>query len=237
MAVLVVMISRVGAAAAKSTQEAKRRADNFTKARSALDLFATDVKAGLFRADLAAFKDSGGADAISFYTLRPALGTGVRNVSLVSYWLDAVRARLERGSLPLQWDGAAGLISFNNTASLPAVSQASGEDVADGILRVRLSFIDAAGNLSHSYSANSRTVGITLVVVDAETLALLQPGQLARLTSPQGAFPDDSRDRPAETLQAYWEGKEKAGGFFDGYPAPLRSGLRIFERYVALPKN
>lgn len=236
VAALAILLTRVVGTAAQSTKGSKNMADDFTKARSVLDLFAGDVKAGLFRPDLAAFEDANGSNAICFYTLRPAVG-GARNLSLVSYQLDTTNAVLERNSLPVQWTSAASVLSFNNTNSLPADTGLSSQNVAMGILRVRTYFIDNAGNLNQTYSSTSRAVGMTLVAVDAETLGLLNPSQLAQLTSSQGAFPDDSRLQPPETLQTFWEEKENTSGFFNGYPASLRSGLRIFERYVALPQN
>lgn len=235
LTLLILLMSQMWSAAGASAQEGKRRIDNFSKARSTLDVFSRDIRAGVFRSDLAAFVSDTGARSIAFYTQRPGVGSDVRNLSLVTYQIDRDKARLKRGSLPLRWDDAADRISFNNTNSLPMVAGIIPEEVANGILRVGIYFVDASGTISKNYSDQTRAVGITLATVDEETLKVLTPAQLTSLTASDQALPDDPSATPSQTLKGFWDGKVATAGFFDGYPSQLRSGLRIFERYVMLP--
>ncbi len=235
LTLLVLFMIRIWSAAGTSAMEGKRRIDNFAKARSTMDVFARDVKAGIFRPDLAAFVDHAGTNAISLYTRRPAVGTDVRNVSLVVYQLDATKAILRRGALPVSWNDSPDRISYNNTTTLPMTSNVTPEDVANGVLRMSVSFIDAAGSVNKAYSTNARVVGLTLATVDENTLQLLSQAQLSRLTANDKDLPDDPSANPGQTLKAFWDSKLGTPGFFDNYPAQLRSGLRIFERHVVLP--
>jgi len=235
LTLLILLMSQMWSAAGASAQEGKRRIDNFSKARSTLDVFSRDVRAGIFRSDLAAFVNDAGAPTIALYTQRPGVGSDVRNVSLVVYQIDKDKARLKRGAMPLRWNDTTDSFSFGNTNSLPMIANVIPEDVANGILRVGIYFVDASGAMSKSYSDQTRAIGITLATVDEDTLKVLSPAQLARLTASDQALPDDPSSSPTKTLKSFWEGKVSSSGFFEGYPSQLRSGLRIFERYVMLP--
>jgi len=235
LTLLILLMSQMWSAAGASAQEGKRRIDNFSKARSTLDVFARDVRCGIFRPDLAAFVNDGGATSISLYTQRPGVGTDVRNLSLVVYQIDKDKARLKRGTMSLRWNDGAEKISLSNASTLPEVATITPEDVANGILRAGIYFVDSSGTISKTYSYQTRAVGITLATVDEDTLKVLSSAQLARLTANDQVLPDDPSSSPTQTLKGFWESKIAAPGFFDGYPTQLRSGLRIFERYVMLP--
>jgi hypothetical protein len=235
LTLLILLMSQMWSAAGASAQEGKRRIDNSSKARSTLDVFARDVRCGIFRSDLAAFVNDGGTTAISLYTQRPGVGADVRNLSLVIYQIDKDKARLRRGTMPLRWTDDAEKISLGNTNTLPETASITPEDVANGILRAGIYFVDSSGTISKTYSNKTRAVGITLATVDEETLKVLSSAQLARLTAHDQVLPDDPSSSPTQTLKGFWEAKIATSGFFDGYPSQLRSGLRIFERYVMLP--
>lgn len=244
LTLLMVAMSQISTAITRMVGDGKRRTDNFTKARSTMEVFMRDVKAGIFRGDIAAFKDAAGQNAICFYTGRPGIGSGMRNVSLVLYSLDPTTGVLQRGALPIAWSGQQGtpeMISFGYLTQLPKFSEIVPEDMAEGVLRMEINFLDEVGGLSKSYKATSpnrtRAVGITLAVIDQDTMKLLTNAQIARLTDPgtAGSLPDDSAQSPGQPLKKYWEGLIGSADFFDGYPAQLRSSLRIYERYVVLP--
>ncbi len=235
LALLILLMNQMWSAAGASAQEGKRRIDNFSKARSTLDVFSRDVRAGIFRPDLAAFVNDTGAPAISLYTQRPGVGADVRNISLVVYQIDKDKARLRRGAMPILWNDATDKISFGNTNNLPMLANVVPEDVVNGVLRLGVYFIDNSGGISKNYSDKTRAVGITLATVDEDALKVLSPDQLKKLTAIDQALPDDPSLNPSQTLKSFWEGKLASSDFFDGYPSQLRSGLRIFERYVMLP--
>ncbi len=227
------------------SRDGARRADNFTKVRATLDAFSRDVRAGIFRSDLAAFTDANGDTVpapICFYTCRPGIGTEIRNVSLIVYQLNTATGSLQRGAMPVQWSDNSNTpppISFNNTTTLPMFANVVPSDVASGVVRMEVYFINSGGALSKSYSSQSLAVGITLAVVDGGTLKVLSAAQLSQLTrgGSSGALPDDPSPSPTQTLGSFWATEMEAPGFYNGFPQQLHSGLRVFERYVELPTN
>jgi hypothetical protein len=237
---MMIFIAQLVSVVDKVSQEGANRADNYTKARATLDAFSRDVRVGIFRPDLAAFADANGNNALCFYTCRPGNGAGVRNISLIVYQLNAATGSLQRGALPLQWSDNPSQISFANTGSLPLYSTVVANDmvnVVNGVLRIEVYFVNSGGALSKSYSSQSLAVGITLAVVDQQTLNVLSSTKLSALTSSSGALPDDPSTNPTQTLGSFWAQKMAVPGFYNGYPEQLRSGLRIFEQYIELPLN
>jgi prepilin-type N-terminal cleavage/methylation domain-containing protein len=222
----------------RTVQQMAGRLDNYTKARAALDVFARDVREGVFRSDLAAFPSGltlpSGDPAFAFYTRRPGVGANTRDLSLVAYGIDSATGSFQRGSMPIRWGDAASLVSFNNTTTLPEFSNVTTSDMADGVMRMGVYFVNNGGGLSKTYTAQTQAVGVTLAVVDAGALKVLSASQLQQLTSTNGALPDDSSATPTQTLGTFWQAKMAASGFFTGYPQALHTGLHVYERYVPL---
>lgn len=242
LSILMVTMSQLLGTVGRVTSEGKRREDNFSKARSTLEMFSRDVRIGVFRMDLAAFRDSGGNASLCFYTGRPGEGSGLRSLSLVRYQLETASGSLQRGALPVAWDSPAGLVSLGQNSSLPNYSGMTLETMTTGVVRFSVYFLDSTGKLSRQFAnldqANpTRAIGITMAVVDEDTLRLLKADQLSALTSVTGKFPDDPAASPTQSLKTYWERKMEEPGFYNDYPQSIRSGLKIFERYVVLPNQ
>gem|GEM_PF-6946421 len=226
LAIVLVLLVKFAGIAGETWLGGEKQVNNLSKARAMLDLVARDAQAGVFRDDLPAFPPAI-SGTLAFYTQRPGVpavtGTGtVRGVSLVTYALDPDQGKttLKRGDMAILWDSPAHSITFSNTNAF--TSSASGSvtlrDTAPGIVGFRVLFIQADGTTSGTYAGMSGTnpvlaMGVSLAVLDDRTLGRLNTPAISVL-----------RQKFADP--ATW----------DNQPARLSPGLRIFERYVPLPK-
>ena len=242
MAVLMlmtVMLAQMLQSTSQSWLGGQARVNNFTKARSMLDLMARDVQAGVFRKDLGIF---GGATAsqsftnMAFYTLRPGVDTNtlVRDVSLVQYTMDTNSA-LQRGDLAIQWNGAATDISFGTTNALPQLGGVTPRETVSGIVGFQILFMQKDGSLSKVYdpSLSGKGMAIALAVVDDKTLdKLIAANKLGDL---QRALAGANVVSGTNSVKADWDKYLLTGLAWSSYPSDLRRGLKIFERYVLYP--
>lgn len=228
LALMVVVLAQLSGITSQSVSEGLRRVDNYSKARAALDLIAQDVSNGLFRGDLAAFRDAGGSPAPVFFTRRVSIG-GDRALSLVSYEWDTANLRLRRGSRAIPWSGSPG-VSFGQTNSLPAAATLAPQDfqsIADGIVRLEFFFLDRSGNPQSQYDSNTATVGVALATLDAQAMELLKStGRLDALRT----FLAPAGTPSPEGVVAGWESSVRTDASFRDYPEPIRQGLRFFQR-------
>lgn len=237
LSMLMALLGQMFGIMSGSYRSGQRRVNNFTKARAMLDLFSRDLQAGVFRTDLAAFPGS----RMAFYTERAGIGTQgatLRNVSLVEYSLDtsSTNSTLQRGDMAIAWTSPASDISFANTTSLPSASTLSVRDTAPGVVGFQIVFILQDGTFTTSYISSTtnpvRTVGITLAVIDDQTMQRLTSTQLAALrTGLTNSITSGS------TVKADWEKYLASGLNWNSYPRDLATGLRIFERYIVLPSQ
>ncbi|SDU05437.1 prepilin-type N-terminal cleavage/methylation domain-containing protein [Verrucomicrobium sp. GAS474] len=251
MAILVfimVMLSQILGSVTQAWVGGQRKANNFTKARVMLEMFARDIRGGVFRSDLAAFP--GGQ--LSLYTNSQGVssqGGSVRAVSLVTYSYSTDRSTLaslstlQRGDTGILWSSDAASIAFGNTAGFGA-NAVHPRDTAAGVIAYKAVFLYADGTLSSTYSAGTSSpvsssgtssanplcgVGLTLAVIDDQTLLQLNSAQFLGLRSllEEGAHGTTS-------VKGDWEKMIKSGAL-NGYPMGVKANLKIFERYVTLP--
>jgi prepilin-type N-terminal cleavage/methylation domain-containing protein len=229
--VMTIMIALLGAmilTMGQTWRNAQEQVNNFTKARSMLDMFDHDLQAGLFRPDLTAF--SGGN--IQFYTLRPGISTTqpVRSISAVTYQINSTSNILQRSDQSYQWGDA---IPFGSGTAFPTSGTA--RNTAAGMIDFKVLFVQEDGTLSSTYSSSvanpTRAVGITLAVVDDQTMLVLTGTQVTALrTALDGAI---TQTRSVKTdWESYLNG---ASMNWKNYPTSLGVGLKVFERYVILP--
>ncbi|SDT88763.1 Verru_Chthon cassette protein C [Verrucomicrobium sp. GAS474] len=234
LALITTLLAQVMGAASLTSQVVQRRINNFTKARALIDLFSQDLAAGLYRSDLA-FYPAGGQTLIAFYTQRPGVGaTATRNLALVQYAIDTTSAEspLQRSDLAIGWDKSqSGDVSFGEATTLPKLSLVKPSDTANGVVGLQVRFLLADGTIQAKY-ANTvdnplRAIGVTMAVVDDESLRKMTP---ARLNALRAVFASTA---PADhAVKEAWQ--DALGASFDwpSYPATLSSGLLIFERFV-----
>lgn len=247
LVVLLGILTQIVGYAGRNLAEGKQRADNHSKARALLDVFAADVRAGVFRPDLAAFPATGGGFNVAFYTKREAVGAAAndRLLSVVAYRHVPASASLERGGAPIPWTTPPG---FNNTAATdPAIPPGSYQEIASGVVAMAVYLLDkdgytiqaitpeqaGAGGAITPGSVNARAVGIALAVVDETAFKQLdganQLGALAAALGAQGAI-------PAKSYTNYWNERIAQRQLdFANFPASVGTGLKFFERVIPLP--
>jgi hypothetical protein len=266
LAILVVLFAQMLGVMSRAWVYGHNRANNFTKARAMLDLLARDFQSGIFRPDLAALPASGSLNTLEFYTLRPGVpgnaATGaVRYASLVQYSLPANSTTLERSDAPIMWNDPASYLAFGNTAGFasPAAGAATPtltqRDTAAGVIAFQIVFLQAPSsspavgaafstttftplvNSAGVANANpTRAVGISLAVIDDQTLLLMSHNQLSNLNQALTSAVSDSP--PLHNIKAYWDSYLKGASMnWQSYPKSLGTGLATFERYVTLPTN
>jgi prepilin-type N-terminal cleavage/methylation domain-containing protein len=233
LSLLFVMLGQMLGFISGTWKSGQRRVNNFTKARVMLDLLAQDLQGGVFRSDLAAFPDS----QIAFYTQRPAVPADnqpIRNISLVQYTIDtnSSNSTLQRGDYAIKWSGSATDISFSNSTSLPILNQLTARDTAPGIVGFKIVFISKTGTQSTSFSlSNTRAFGITLAVIDDQTIQKLTSAQINSLRTALASATSSGNN----SVKADWENYLNTSFNWSAYPRDMANSLRIFERYVYLP--
>ncbi|SDT88593.1 Verru_Chthon cassette protein C [Verrucomicrobium sp. GAS474] len=232
LTLITTLLTQMMGTAQKVSNVVQQRINNFTKARALLDLLARDLSAGLYRSDLAVYP-AGSQTTIAFYTLRPgASSAATRNLALVQYSIDATSTDsiLKRSDLSIGWGSQAKDVSFGD-ATLTNLARVTPSDTASGVVGLQIRFVMADGTTQSTY-ANTvdnplRAIGVTLAVVDDESLKRMTPAELLSL---RGTLASAA---PANyTVKEAWQ--KSLDGSFDwaAYPASLRNGLQIFERFV-----
>ncbi len=249
MTVLVLIVTMMGSIVStmgNNWHDAQKRVNNYTKARAMLDLMVHDIQAGVFRTDLPAFPTG----VLGFYTLRPGIspgtpGTNLRYVSAVSYDLaDATdKSVLRRSDEAILFTDATAnptSLAFGSAAAFPATTA---RETAPGIVNFNFAFVQQDGTMTTTYNGPSssnptRAVGITLAVVDDQTLQVLDslaPNQQkildlrTDLTVPPGTIPS--------SVKASWDQYLNNQIVWKSYPQGLGTGFAVFERYVVLPNS
>ncbi len=239
LAIILALVARIMALAGATWTQGKKRANNFVKARAALDIVTRDVQQGIFRDDMPAFSAGGGVTN-AFYTLRQSGSqAGGRSLSLVCYQIQAgaTNAMLQRMAAPLPWGTP---LPFGQ-GTIPTATFTNAQDIVDGVLCLAVSFVRPDGVLTNAYTAGVKAIGIDLVVVDDSTLDLLnRTGKLGPLLG-DAAFSVPAVLTVTNTPGQVWRANiDRAAGAahplpYASYPAGLGEGIRCFERYVPLP--
>ena len=235
MAILTAMLGTMILTMGHTWENARDRVNNFTKARAMLDMMDNDLQAGLFRPDLPAFPSGN----MEFYTLRPGISTAqpVRNISAVGYQINTASNVLQRSDQSYQWTSA---IAFGAGATFPTTGTA--RDTAPGVVGFQVVFEQADGTLStNTYNSTStanptRAIGITLAVVDDQTMLALSAAN--QVTTLSAALKNAVPSPPTGSVKAVWESYLNGTSMnWKSYPSGLGVGLKIFERYVILPNT
>lgn len=232
----------------------RSQADNFSQARSALDLIAGDIEGGVIRPDLPAFF-SGNSDALIFYTkqqgLKASSKTGNRPFSAVSYSVINVggtNSMLRRTASGFDYGDAVNYTAsdWNVTTTGPSFDS----DIGPGVLLMKYQFISTNGvnvlpNQVNPTWTNSmtrlgirslRAVIISVAVIDSENIKLLQSaGKLEQLRS------NLSTNNPGaiRSYRSLWQDQIDSASrplTSGGIPPQALRGLRTFERAVMLPQ-
>jgi prepilin-type N-terminal cleavage/methylation domain-containing protein len=228
------------------------KVNNLTKARAMLNILEGDFQAAILRPDLAAFPSG----AVEFYTACPGVpntGTGpLRNISLVLYALKSgttptglPTSTLERSDMPISWTDSATEIGFGDVTAFPTSSSTepfTSRDTAPGVVAFQVLFVQSDGTLSTttftpalsvSGSANAnptRSIGVTLVVIDDQAMQLLNPAQVSAI---QNGFASAVTGNP--TVKADWENYLNTSFPWDKYPKNLGTGIGSYECYLSVP--
>ena len=230
LALVSVILTQMLSATSQTWLTGQAKVNNFTKGRAMLDLLSRDLQSGVYRSDLPAFP--GGA--VAFYVERPGFSGStnvLRNVSWVSYDLGAAtNATLQRADLAVEWN-ATNAVTFGSS-NAPAGSVA--RDTAPGVVGFKIQFLYGDGSLSTNYVAANRpkAVAVGLAVVDDKTLERMQAEPL-KIAALRNGFA--SRASGTNSVKADWEEYMRNDIIWDSYPKSLATGLKVFERYVALP--
>lgn len=234
LSLLVLVVAQLSGLTTQNVTEGLRRADHFAKGRSALDLFVRDLNDGVFRSDLPAFRDANGSFAMTFFVRRPGIG-GDRPLSLVAYETDPDEATLLRGSLPVLWDDATAL-GFGSTGEIPAESRIGSTDtlpIASGVVQMELFFLNGEGIAEREFSADTRAIGVAMVIADSGALEALQiSGNLAAL---RNRFPAQTQE-PLESYEKFWQPAVEDLAADNQFSPQVARGIRIFQRVAPITR-
>ena len=264
MSFMLLMMAQVTGVAEQAWRMEQNRIDNFTKARSMVDLINVDLQRAVFRGDLPIF-GTGGPSATptntagglfyftgtsftnAFYTRMPGVpGTAasqVRDLSLVSYVLAATNSVdkivLQRSDLAVPWTSAQN-ISFQGDMST-LLSNSTSREVAPGVVGFRLAFRRANGAMIDQSQYTGYDPGNPVVAVDVGVAVIGKQSMVllstAQVTSIQNAFDAPFTPLPAtiNSIKATWDQQVLTTSFYSSYPKDLGGGLKTFERWVACP--
>lgn len=234
--VLFIVLMQVVGAVSSSWRRGTAKIDNLAQARAIMGLLDRDIQSMVLRKDLGAFCSPTGDTTCAFYT-RIAGGDGTRRLSLVSYQInDRVLARsdyeLDYGTKVLRLTEPGTLADLNSTSLMT-------DNFAEGVLLFAVQFVAADGSLKDKFNfnypdpqaqANTRAVVISMVVLD--TPAYMVARERALLPALEAEFVASSN--PAGTIQArHWNSKARA--LPASFPEPVRAGVNVFERTIAIP--
>lgn len=220
---------------------AKDRTDNLTQARTVLGMMDRDVRSMVLRRDLASFVDADGNPAFAFYTRLPAPG-GNRKLSLVRYLVvnSGGVPELQRSDLGFSYNSSSNSPTYGTTDTLPDLSRATPETLAHGVLRLELQFSSADRPLSDTFQfdyrdplapSNTRSVVVSLLVFDTSAMNIAR--DTATISSLLARF--QGAPSPGKTYASHWTRILSEGTELAGLPAPVRRGLKVFERHIQLP--
>jgi len=217
----------------RDSRYCQQRVNNFTKSRALLDILTQDLKAALYRDDLA-FYPAGSETNLAFYTQRSDGGSGsTRNLTLVQYAIDPASgtSNLNRSSLAVNWASTSSDVSFGDATNLPSLSQVTSYEAAPGVVGFQVHFLLSDGTIQSTYTNSAsnplRAVGVTLAVLDDQSMALLTPSELASLQAQLAAA------APANAMvKEAWETALNQGSIGAGIPHAVNASIHVFERFV-----
>lgn len=214
MSFMLLMMVQITGLAERAWRSQQDRIDNFSKARSMVDMFTDDMQRAVFRGDLPIFgtggpsampTDTAGGNyyftstsfATTFYTQLPGVpssaSTAVRDVSLVSYALTAVsggtdRIVLQRSDLAVPWTSSQNILFQGDINTVLQNSAATARTIAPGVVGFRLAFRLSDGSIIDPSQTTGGYTGYNpanpVVAVDVG-IAVIGKESLAELSTAQ----------------------------------------------------
>lgn len=238
---MIVMLGQILQMVSTAWTNGEKNVNNFTKARAMLEMFSRDIQSGVFRSDLAAFPLTGTVTTASFYTQLPGVPSTSdpeRHVSLVQYVYNPDQSTnvnmttLQRGDMAISWDSAPTVLPFGDTTDFNG-DTVTPRNTAPGVVDYKLLFVYANGSVSTTYTPSTtnplRAVGLTLLVVDDQTLKLLT---ISQITALRATFDSSAVTTGTRSVKADWENYLATSMSWSSYPKSLGIGMKVFERYV-----
>jgi len=252
---MMIMMAKITGLVEMTWHQAQNRIDNYTKARSMLDLISSDLQRAVFRGDLPIFgKGPTSTPAITssglyyftatafttaFYTRLPGTSgtsTPVRDVSLVSYTLipttDEDKMVLQRSALSVPWTSGTNLSFQSDITPLLSNSNAVASEVAPGVVGFRLVFRRADGSLIDQsaytgYNSANPVIAVNagLAVINRQCLTVLSSPQITELAA---VFSSGTMTNGVKTT---WD-QQLNNSFYASYPKVLGDGLKTYECWV-----
>jgi hypothetical protein len=225
------------------------RVDALTQSRAVMGLIERDIQSIVLRRDLAAFVDQNGDPACAFYTLLAA-PSGTRKLSLVQYKFIPPSASAASGSTGLlRYDlacdypsagGTSTALAFGNLTRLANLSSATPQTLGESIVGFAIQFqrIDGQMQLQYQFShgtpslsSNTSVIIISMAILDSAAAKLIQKsGGIDAVTAGLSGSPAAN-----ESYAHYWNTLLAKPSFWSGLPQPVRTGLYVFERRIAVP--
>lgn len=249
VAVMLTLLNSLVGHVAQTWRSGKVASDNQSKARIALDIIARDLAHSLVNEGLPGFLDSSGRPSLTFHSAQCGPvngGFSTRPLSLISYRLMDTGEFSQRGlqRAQLGFDFATpptSAAAFPAQVPATALAAAQYQVIGPGILRMAYCFQSADGSFTETLVCNpatpaacSKSVSVCLLVIDEETLRLLERN------SQYAEFLQRFDQAVASNGQAgkklpLWTETLRDPSLFAGLPRVVAKSLAIYERTVPLP--
>ncbi len=247
-AIIIILLASLITQIGSLWRSGRARVDNFTKARVCFDVLEEDLESAQIGRGLPGFENASGTTTLTFYCSQPGPGSS-RPLSLVGYRVvdtgEDYNLGLQRGSLGFGLNPAMTPFLTPGTPFPAPVSvsvpNADYEVVGPGIVRMDFRFMSQDGKtISRTMSWNpalptssSATVTVCLLVIDADTLTLLnQTSTYAQFLQQFDAATSSVTDN--EVPYGQWLAAVNTNSTFTGLPGKLRSALQVYERTISL---
>jgi len=220
-------------------------------ARIAVSVFARDLEQAILRGDLPsnaygldATKQPKDRNGCFFLTRRESLpDKGVttnrdnpaRAISRVAYHI------ADDGNLIRSSTGLAFRSSIFSAATLNVLTPVE-YTLTDGCVDFRVQFVNSTGNITSGFEPSTATAPgtcaatVSLAFADEKSFIIKKASLAAFITSLRGKL-NARAPKPTETYADVWREEIEKGNLFDGEPAPLRRGLRVFSVRVPIENH
>jgi hypothetical protein len=255
LTIVVLLCAQMLVVVATTWNSGRSQADNFSKARIAMDIITHDVESAVIRQDLPAFFSGPTSPALTFYTKQAGLltssTTGNRPISRVLYSVAIAADQscvLRRSSNGFNFGDDLGYSPA--VWAVPMGATPINSDIGPGVLVMNYQFIDTTGldvlpaNINNGWANSAtksgvqslRAITLSMAVIDGQNLkTLISLGKVSQL---QKNF--DTTDDPGrvQSFASAWQTQVDSPAHplnSGGVPTNVLRGLKTFERTVMLP--